>query len=214
MNDRVEAVFNVDRPQHQVWEACRLPSDAEHPLCRLPAFPSLDGKTGCAATVLEMRPQQFLRLYKDDEPCKGTEIGIQVDPATAAGWPTRVTLWQSGFGPWFEAARDVFETHWRQIAANFELYVSRGITVPGTIFGDFGATVSATPTGLELAAIDAGGFAARCGMATGDLLLTVGPIRIHSIEQLWTAMALLPSDAEIPATWARGTVRMAGHSAF
>lgn len=215
MTAAFEAVFNIERPLHAVWEACRLPSESDPPrnrdasACRLPAFPSFDGQSGCAATVIESRPQQSLRLRKDDEPCRGTEIDIRIEPATAAGWPTRVTLRQSGFASWFLAAGDVVEAHWQHIVADFRLYLTHGVDVPGTIWGDFGATVRETPIGLELLAVTDAALASRCGMHEGDLLLTIGPIRIHTIEQLWTVLALLPAGTKTSAAWVRNGVRMA-----
>ena len=134
-----------------------------------------------------------------------------MDPATAAGWPTRVTLRQSGFGPVLDAAPEVFDAHFRQIAANFHLYLERGIRVGCSVPADFGASVVQTPVGLEVRAVTDGGFVHSCGMAAGDLLLTVGGVRIHGIGELW---AVLGARAE-PATtaaWARGRERMEGRA--
>lgn len=190
---------------HEVWDACRAPDTGP---CRIPAFPSPDGG-GCEATVLESKPQRLLRVRKDDMPCAGTEIEIRIEPATAAGWPTRVTLRQSGFGPFFHAMPEIFDAHFRQIAANFHLYVERGIRVGAETPPDFGAAVVQTPTGLELGAVMDGGFASRSGMATGDLLLEVGGVRVHHIGELWAVLAALPKGATTVA-WARGRVYMGG----
>ena len=203
--DELTAVFNVERPLHEVWDACRPPETGP---CRIPAFPSPDGG-GCAATVLEQQPGQLLRVRKDDMPCAGTEIEIRIEPATAAGWPTRVTLRQSGFGPFFDAARETFDAHFRQIAANFHLYIERGIRVDADTPPDFGAALVQTPIGLELGGVTDGGFADRCGMAKGDLLLEVGGVRVHDIGDLWALLAVQP-EAPTTATWARGRDRMAG----
>ena len=240
----VTATFEVARPLHAVWQACRLPDDGaalhavvapgppspdnrdanKRPLqpsgdgagtgasatrtCRLPAFPSFDGRPGCRVTVLASEPQQRLHVRKDDEPCVGTEIQISVGPATAGGWPTRVSLKQWGFSDALLAAGDVIDAHWRQIVADFQLYLTHEISVPGTVFGDFGATLHQTSLGVELGTVFDGGLAFRCGMTEGDLLVGVGPIRVQSIEQLWTILALLgradaaiPMDAAAPATW-------------
>ena len=200
------AVFNVERPLHEVWEACSSKNDGGN--CRIPAFPSPDGD-GCAATVLERVPQRLLRARKDDEPCAGTEIEIRMDPATAAGWPTRVTLRQRGLPSAFDRAPEVFDAHFRQIAANFHLYLERGIRIDAGLPADFGASLVQTSVGLELRAIADGGFAHSCGMAAGDLLLTVGGVRIHSIGELW---AVLPAQSQRPigVSWARGRERMEG----
>ena len=213
MSKAFESVFDIERPLHAVWEACRLPADDAGPACRIPGFPSLDGQPGCAATVIDLKPQQLLRVRKDDEPCAGTEIAILISPATAGGWPTRVSVRQSGFASWLLAAGDVVEAHWRHIVADFHLYLAHEVTVPGTVWGDIGAALRQTPIGLEVADTVDGGLASRCGMQTGDLLLTIAGIRIHTIEQLWTVMALLEPGRETAITWARNSRRLAASCA-
>ena len=209
MDDVLESVFHIEVPRAEVWRRCRLPPADDADRCRLPGFPSFDGAPGCAAVVLDCEPQRLLRCRKADMPCADTEIGVRVEPANASGWPTRVTVWQRGF----EAVmpRDALETHWRQIAADFRLYLEREVTVPGTVWGiDLGASVRAVETGLEVTGVAQGGFAARCGMRVGDLLLTVGPVRVHDLAQLWTVLALLPAEATAVLGWARGHERMEG----
>ena len=213
MSTVFESVFDVERPLHAVWEACRLPTDDAPPACRIPAFPSLDGEPGCAATVIDLAPQQLLRVRKDDEPCAGTEITIHLSPATAGGWPTRVSVQQSGFAPWLLAAGDVVEAHWRHIVADFHLYLAHEVTVPGTVWGEIGAALKQTPIGLELADLVDGGLAARCDMQPGDVLLTIAGIRIHTIEQLWTVLALVDSRRETAITWMRDGRLMTANAA-
>lgn len=203
MSKVFEGVFDVERPLHAVWEACRLPTDNAPPACRIPGFPSLDGQPGCAATVIDSAPQQMLRVRKDDEPCAGTEIAIHLSPATAGGWPTRVSVRQSGFASWLLATGDVVEAHWRHIVADFHLYLVHEVTVPGTVWGEIGAALKQTAIGLELGDLVDSGLAARCGMHSGDVLLTIAGIRIHTIEQLWTVLALVDSRRETAIVWAR-----------
>lgn len=213
MTQAFAATFEVERPLHAVWQACRLPTDVEPPACRIPAFPSFDGNPGCAATVLTSEPQQQLRVRKDDEPCAGTEIEIRVGPATAGGWPTRVSVRQSGFAPWLLAAGDAVEAHWRHIVADFHLYLVHEVTVPDTVWGEIGAALRQTPIGLELADLTDGGLAARCDMQPGDVLLTIAGIRVHTIEQLWTVLALVDSRREKAIAWVRDGHRMTANTA-
>lgn len=213
MSKAFESVFDIERPLHAAWEACRLPADDAGPACRIPGFPSLDGQPGCAATVIDLEPQQLLRVRKDDEPCAGTEIAIHLSPATAGGWPTRVSVRQSGFASWLLAAGDVVEAHWRHIVADFHLYLVHEVTVPGTVWGEIGAVLRQTAIGLELADVTDDGLAALCGMQPGDVLLTIAGIRIHTIEQLWTVLALVDSRREMAITWVRDGRRMAVNAA-
>ncbi|MYE13718.1 MAG: hypothetical protein F4X99_19095 [Gammaproteobacteria bacterium] len=203
MDDGLESVSHLEIPRAEVWRRCRLPGPTDAQECRIPGFPSMDGAPGCAAEVLESAPQKLLRCRKLDMPCAETEITVRIEPANAAGWPTRVTLRQAGFGD--ALPRDILEAHWRQIAADFRLYLEREVTLPGTAWGlDLGALFRQTPVGLEATAIVAGGLVDRAGLRDGDLLLTVGPIRVHDLSQLWTVLALLPADREIALGWSRG----------
>ena len=91
----------------------------------------------------------------------GTEITIRVEPANASGWPTRVHIEQGGFDPSLFPLKEIFETHWLQIVANFRLYLERRVHAPDNRWGpSLGATVQQTPIGLEIVNIDEGGFAA------------------------------------------------------
>ena len=213
MSKAFESAFDVERPLHAVWEACRLPTNDAPPACRIPAFPSLDGQPGCAATVIDSAPQQLLRVRKDDEPCAGTEIAIHVSPATAGGWPTRVSVRQSGFASWLLAAGDVVEAHWRHIVADFHLYLAHEVTVPGTVWGEIGAALRQTPIGVELGDLTDGGLAARYDMHPEDVLLTIAGIRIHTIEQMWTVLALVDSRREPAIAWVRDGRRMTANAA-
>lgn len=138
MDDGLESVSHLEVPRAEVWRRCRLPGPADTHQCRIPGFPSVDGAPGCLAAVLESEPQKLLRCRKLDMPCAGTEITVRLAPANAAGWPTRVTLRQSGFGA--ALPRDILEAHWRRIVADFRLYLEREVIVPGTAWGvDLGA---------------------------------------------------------------------------
>ncbi len=183
----------------------RLPVEAEPDHGRIPGFPSVDGEPGCVARVLASEPQKLLRVRKRDMPCAETMIEIVIGPANASGWPTRVEVAQSGFPTEMDAMPDLVDAHWRQIVADFRLYLERGVVVPGTAWGaSFGALTAQTPVALVLTKLDQNGFAARCGMREGDLLLTLRGIRIHDLAQLWTVLALSAVGEEVAVAWARG----------
>ena len=124
---------------------------------------------------------------------------------------TRITIVQSGFGPWLKDVKDTFGTHWRQIVADFRLFLERGIAAPGAVWGaDIGAWTRETPTGLILTTVQPDAFCARVGMAEGDLLLSLRGIRVHDTQQLWTIQGLSERGDEIDATWVRGRETLAG----
>jgi len=193
------AVFDICSLPRQIWQAiCDAEVDGR---CRLPGFPSAGAAlTGCMATIIEADPERLLRLRKDDAPCAGTEITLRLSPANAGGWPTRLTLTQTGFGA-PAIARDAMTTHWRQIVADFRLFLEHTIVAPSTRSGpDLGIVPRQTDIGVECAALVPGGSAARHGIAAGDLLLSVRGIRIYDIAQLRAVLATT-SDSPIELVW-------------
>lgn len=217
MSDEFEATFVVDLAPEEVWQSLvdrTVPGDAGsegtvHYV--LPGFPSFEPLPipGARCTVIEEDPGRLLRVKKDHHPCLGTEIGITLEHAESG---TRVTIVQSGFGAFLDfAGRDTVFGHGQQIVNDLQLYLERGLIVPGTAWGvNLGAVPKRTPVGLEIGRVDDGSFGQRAGLETGDLLLTIGGIRIHGIEQLATVLALIDPASKIDITWARGREAMEG----
>jgi hypothetical protein len=209
MEDGFEATFVVDLALEDVWQAITVPSPhtggeagpMRYLIAGFPAF-GADHAPGTLATELEVDPGRLLRVNKDEEPCAGTEIAIVLENADNG---TRITVVQSGFGPWLTSVRDTFEAHWQQIVHDLQLFIERGIRVPGTAWGaDLGAMSKQQPLGLEITAVTPGAYAERLGMEAGDLLLTLRNIRVHDTQQLWTILALSAPGDETEASWARG----------
>ncbi len=107
--------------------------------------------------MIEADAERLLRVKKDHHPCLGTEIAIQLERADNG---TRVTIVQSGFGPLLDiAGRDTVLGHGHQIARDLRLFIERGLTVPGTVWGpSLGGVTNETPVGLEIGCVDDGGF--------------------------------------------------------
>lgn len=206
--DELRETFHVERTLATVWERLRLPTETASGHCRIPGFPDLDGKPGGLAAIAASEPQRLLRGRKKNPPCAGTEIDIEIGPANASGWPARVTVAQSGFPAAMAAMGDMTVAHWRQIVADFRLYLEQDVVAPATVWGaSLGAAPQQTPIGLVLAAVDKGGFADRSGMRDGDLLLTLRGIRIHDIGQLWTVLALSNPGDDAAVSWVRDRQR-------
>ena len=196
--------FDVFLPASAVWERLRLPGEHASGTCRIPGFPSSDGSPGCVVGVESDEPQQRLAGTKLDEPCGGTAIRIEIGPANAGGWPTRVNVVQAGFAPPLADLPDYLNAHWRRIVADFRLYVEHGVTAPASTWGaSLGATTRETPTGLVVSDLVAQGFADRCGMHVGDLLVTLAGVRVLDTAQLWTVLAVLNPGDEARARWVR-----------
>lgn len=216
--DAFRTSFVVELAPQEVWEALTrrtVPSEdgaLHYVLPGFPSFPPLD-VVGASCRLLESEPARLLRVRKDHFPCQGTEIAVELEQASTG---TRITVVQSGFGPFLEhAGRDTVFTHGHQIMADFRLYLERGLTVPGTAWGpSLGARIAHTPVGVELEAVEPGGFAASAGMRAGDLLLTLRGLRLHDAQQLWTVLALTAPGSSAEATWARGRQAMSGKASF
>ena len=200
--------FDVFLPLSSVWERLHLPRDAQTGICRIPGFPSIDGNPGCVIAVDVSEPQQRLGGTKADHPCAGTRIDIEIGPANASGWPTRLRLAQSGFESPLADLPDFLNAHWRRIVADFRLYVEHGVTVPPAGWRtSLGATTREMPTGLSVTNVVPNGFADQCGIRSGDILLTLADVRILDTAQLWTVLAMLAPGSLAKATWVReGTV--------
>ncbi len=217
MSKRFEAIFVVDLSPEEAWEAMTRPvlgaPKAEAAQCVLPGFPGHgDHGEGALCTEIEVDPGRLLRVRKEHEPCAGTEIAVVLEAADSG---TRISVVQSGFGAWMEAAWDIVEAHGHQIVRDFRLHLERGIIVPGTIWGaSLGAMTKPTGIGLEVVAVQPNGFGERTGMTAGDLLLTLRGIRIHDTQQLWTVLALSSAGDEVEASWARGRESMSATAAL
>lgn len=217
MEDGFEATFVIDLSPEEAWQAMTRPVlgglKAQRTQYVVPGFPGRgDHGEGALCTELELDPGRLLRLRKEHEPCAGTEIAVVLE---AADTGTRISIVQSGFGPWLKDVKDIFETHWHQIVADFRLHLERGIVVPGTIWGaSLGAMTKQTGIGLEVTNVSPDGFGERSGMAEGDLLLTLRGMRIHDTQQLSTVLALSSTGDEVEASWARGREYMTARAAL
>ena len=219
MEDGFKATFIVELETSEVWEtlanrrAERGSADDEIHYV-LPGFPSFvpQKMTGASGSLIEIEAGRLLKVRKDDEPCAGTEIAVTLERVDTG---TRVTIVQSGFGPWLKALHDTIHAHWTQIVSDFRLYIERGLSVPGTKWGvNLGAQTRETPTGLEIVGVDSGGFGESAGLHPGDLLLTVRGLRVHDTKQLWTILALTEQGSSAEITWARARERMSGKGTF
>ena len=221
MKDDYQTTFVVDLAPDEVWDALTRRVLEEEPGADgkkhyvLPGFPSFVSRkdAGSSCTLIEEEVGRLLRVKKDDEPCAGTEIVVKLEHAETG---TRITIVQSGFGPFLDyAGRDTVFGHGDQIARDFRLFLERGLTVPGTVWGaGLDAKISQTPVGVKIDSVVDDGFAAGVGMRSGDLLLTFGVIRVHDLQQLWTVLALTEIGSKVDASFARGTKMMTGSAIF
>ena len=194
--------FHVERALSAVWERLQLPGDCPSGTCRIPGFPSVDGQPGCHARIEVNEAQKTLGCTKLDHPCAGTAITIDIGSANASGWPTRVSVVQSGFQPPLADMPDFLNAHRRQIVADFRLYLEHGVAAEQSAWRtSLGALTRETAVGLTVTSIEPDGFASRCGMREGDLLLNLGGVRVLDTAQLWTVLSMLNPGDTTAAVW-------------
>ncbi len=196
MDDRFEAVFAVDAPAGQVWNA--FERDDTHDPVRwwLPGFDS----TG---EEIEVDPGSFLRVRKDSFPCAGTEIAVTLE-ATETG--TKVTVVQSGFGALFDEMLESLEIGWSHIVADLALALQRGVRAKRhqRPWATLGCGLRSTAAGLEVVDIAPDSYADRAGLAVGDLLVTFGGAPIITRRELETLMRVFERGETVEATFVRG----------
>jgi hypothetical protein len=213
MKDKFEATFTVDIAPDAAWTAIAQRDLADHDTTRAESptsgqlwLPGFDG----TAELLEAVPGKLLRVRKDRMPCEGTEIVVRLE---AQGTGTRITVVQSGFGAFFDAAANWLGVGWDHIVRDLILYLERGVIVhrhmrawgpaPGFNFRE-------TPSGLVVTGVVSGSPAAAAGMAEGDHLLTINGAPVATTRDLALVMRALPVGNEINFDWVRGRGVMAG----
>ncbi len=203
MEDRFEATFVIDAPPDEVWQrllTARPLGGASSPDAPHRWLPAFEG----SATDIAIEPGKQLRVVKDTMPCKGTEIVVVLE---AAGSGTRVTVVQSGFGARFQAALDSLTVGWEHIVADLCLYLERGIRGGRHLrpWAGLGLVLKHVDAGLLVADVAPGSFAARSGMARGDVLVTLGGAPMTNQREFLTITRVFGSGQELAATWARGS---------
>jgi uncharacterized protein YndB with AHSA1/START domain len=202
MDDRFEATFVVEVSAAEAWRALsearalRSAEGAGADQWWLPGFEA----TG---EVLEVDPGRLIRVRKAEQPCIGTEIAVVLE-ATESG--TRVTLVQSGFGAWFEAALEMLSIGWAHIVADFALYLEAGVRGRRHLapWADPGWMLQTGPAGLEVTRVAPGSAAERLGLAPGDVLLALNGSPLAARVEVEAIARGLQCGDEVRATFARG----------
>lgn len=197
--DHFDASFVLQIGREQAWS-------------RLLARP-IDSTTGderwwlagfdSAVTVDESTEGEHLRATKDDEPCKGSEIVVQLRDVEGG---TEVTVVQSRFGDWLPGGYDLMAVGWRNIVADLQTYLATGVH-PGRHnrpWPDLGADVEPVDGGLRIGLVRDGTLASRLGLAEEDLLVVLGGAPVSTVDDLVTAMRVLDgTDIDVSAEWVR-----------
>ena len=217
MSDEFKTTITIEVAPAAVWKALTERTvegdDGVHYV--LAGFPSFQPLPipGASFTELEVEPGKLLRVRKDHEPCKGSEVAVQLEKADTG---TKLTIVQSGFGAFLDiVGRNVVFGHGYEIVEDLALYLEHGLIVPGSSWGVFfGATTAQRPLALELARVDPGGFAEKAGLSCGDLLLTLNGIRVRDTRQLSTVLATIRPGTEAEVTVIRAHQLVTGKASF
>jgi len=204
-----EAGFEVEGTPAQHWAALDelrgTVDDRVDGQWYLPGFES----TGIA---LEVEPQRRLLVRKDTMPCEGTTIEVAL-AASDAG--TSITLVQAGFDAVFlEHAGEAFWMAAEHIAADFELFFRFGVQGGrhGRPWSWSGWRSRATSIGLEVDEVHDGTYAARVGLAPGDVVLTLAGAPLLTERDLATVLRVVAPGDDVEVTWVREGQRHAARS--
>ncbi len=185
-SDRFEATFVVRTDPRTSWSRLtERPVDSTDgsPRLWLPGFDS-------SATVTACEEGTELQATKDDEPCAGTNIVVQlVDHALG----TQITVVQSGFGDWMPQHYDVMAVGWRHIVADLATYLRSGVHAGRHLrpWGDLGADVTADAGGLRIRNIRPDTIANRLSLHDDDLLVVLAGAPVSCQDDLATVLRVL-----------------------
>jgi uncharacterized protein YndB with AHSA1/START domain len=206
VKDEFRATFSIDAAPDEVWEAfARKPEDhsqsaIDSPLGTQVWLPGWE-MTG---ELLDVVPQREIRLRKDAEPCKGTEILVTLEHEASG---TTVTVVQSGFGARFDVALKALAIGWDCIVSDLALYLETGVIAhrhhnawgPG-----LGADTRETASGLIVTRVRPDTLAARAGLQAGDRLLTLAGASVVCTRDLTTALRTQRGAQSVELAWVRG----------
>ena len=203
MEDRFEATFVIELPPAQVWS--RLAAGRRG---GTPPHWWLAGFEG-TGEELEVDEGHRLRVRKDSFPCEGTEIAVTLE-ATETG--TTVTIVQSGFGAIFDVALDTLEIGWSHIVADFALHLEQGISTARHLlpWAPHGCRLRQHPSGLDVMAVDPGGFGERIGLQAGDLIVTVAEAPVVTRREFEAILRVFRPGDKVELGWVRMGQRLSG----
>lgn len=215
LEDAFETSFTIDISPAEVWPLiARKPDDKSQS-----AADSAPGAQvwlpGWEMTgeVLETAKNERLLLLKDAQPCKGTEILIELE---AKGGGAKVRLVQSGFAANAQIALNMLGIGADFIFRDFALYLKTGVLanrhMNAWMVAPLGAETEETPAGLRVANVAGDSHAARAGLQKGDYLVTLAGANVVNTRDLWTALRTQAGAEHIALTWARDGALMSARS--
>jgi len=211
MKDEFVATFTVEVAPDDVWPALARRTDdrGQSAIDSAPGTQVWLPGWEMTGEILEVTPGKRLRLRKDAQPCKGTEILVQLEHE---GTGTKVTVVQSGFGAHFEIALKGLSLGWEFIQADLALYLETGVMGHRHLnaWASFGANTEESPSGLVITRVQADTLASRVGLEPGDRLLTVAGASLTITRDLVVALRTQRGGEKVELAWVRGRQKLKG----
>lgn len=194
-----EHEFEVEATVEAVWNRILDAQPAEPVEGRwwVPGFDSAGEEVALGAPTR-------LTVRKSSMPCEGTLIDFTFEHIASG---TRIRVVQSGFDEaWVESAGESFWAVANHIRYDVELFFRRGVVGGrhGRPFTWFGWLARPTSEGLEITHVMDDTYAARAGVAPGDVLLTVGGAPVVDEREMTTLSRGPTPGVDLETTVARG----------
>lgn len=199
--DRYRAEFVVEQDLSGVWAALERIDEATGQPCWLDVWPRFPGEssTGEVERVVE---REFIQAHKHSEPCKGSTIALRME---SRGKQTALCVEQADLPEWVQHAVDMFVIGGDQIVADLVLYLESGVVLSrhGMPWAFPGFTVTEVGSGLAVAEVLPGTFAARVGLQPADRLVCLGDAPVFNQDGLQALLRILRANTEVSVQWVR-----------
>ena len=197
MKGNIERVFELRVPVSRAWRAFTEAKELE--AWWAPKVNVYEARKGGAikytipgfgehtGTVLEIEPLRFIRQEEGPGHIPGTtELAITFEEISTG---SRIHIVHSGFGnseKWL-GKRESVAQGWSNCIADLALYVETGVRFNRMFTWQWGtgAGFENTLAGPRVVRIDPMGFAERCGLKLGDVVVKAANAPVFDLSDIW-----------------------------
>jgi uncharacterized protein YndB with AHSA1/START domain len=222
-----ERSFEVPVPVERAWAAMTDPEELDRwyfPVEPVGDDGSIRAEICGVERTTEVIGGELHRFFHTRTELSGRE-GFGVVPGTRemrvtfepTGQGTRVTITHSGWPDTPEGDCDRLATaHGSgESIADLQLYLRTGLPFPRHHHGvrcDLGLSLGEGPAGLEVRAVQPGGFGQRAGLAAGDLLVELDGASLFGLAEVAFFTKLRSAGEKAHARWIRHGTLMEGEA--